>query len=121
DLGVAYLFISHDISVVAHLADRIAVMYRGKIVEEGRAEDVVARPHHPYTEALLSAMPAVEGPSLERIRLALEPPRSLTTTGCVFAGRCDRRIGDICEQEAPPVRRPSSSHAFTCHHETLSK
>jgi peptide/nickel transport system ATP-binding protein len=121
DLGVAYLFISHDISVVAHLADRIAVMYRGKIVEEGRAEDVVARPHHPYTEALLSVVPAVEGPSHERIRLALEPRRSLTTTGCVFAGRCHRRIGDICEQEAPPVRRPSPSHAFTCHHETLSK
>jgi peptide/nickel transport system ATP-binding protein len=121
DLGVAYLFISHDISVAAHLADRIAVMYRGKIVEEGRTEDVTERPHHPYTEALLSAVPVVEGPPHERIRLALEPRRSPTTGGCVFAGRCHRRIGDICEQEAPPVRQPSPSHAFACHHETLSK
>jgi peptide/nickel transport system ATP-binding protein len=121
DLGVAYLFISHDISVVAHLADRIAVMYRGKIVEEGRTEDVTDRPHHPYTEALLSAVPVVEGQPRERIRLALEPRRSQNAEGCVFAGRCHRRLGDICEQQAPPVHRPSASHAFACHHETLSK
>ena len=121
DLSVAYLFISHDISVVAHLADRIAVMYRGKIVEVGRTKDVTERPHHPYTEALLSAVPAVEGPPHERIRLALEPRRSQNTAGCVFAGRCHRRLGDICEQQAPPVHRPSASRAFACHHETLSK
>jgi peptide/nickel transport system ATP-binding protein len=121
DLGVAYLFISHDISVVAHLADRIMVMYRGKIVEEGRTQDVTERPHHPYTEALLSAVPVVEGPLRERIRLALEPRRSETATGCVFAGRCHRRLGDVCEQVAPPVRRPSPSRAFACHHETLSE
>jgi peptide/nickel transport system ATP-binding protein len=119
DLGVAYLFISHDISVVAHLADRIAVMYRGRIVEEGRAEEVTVAPRHPYTEALLSAVPAVEGPQRERIRLALEPRRSGEAGGCVFAGRCHRQPGDICEREPPPVRRPSPTHSFACHLEAL--
>jgi peptide/nickel transport system ATP-binding protein len=121
DLGVAYLFISHDISVVAHLADRIAVMYRGKIVEEGRARDVTERPCHPYTEALLSAVPAVEGPPRQRVRLALEARRSQEASGCVFAARCHRRIGDICDKEAPPTRRPDATRAFACHHEALSK
>src|SRR5262249_34078581 len=97
DLGVAYLFISHDISIVTHLADRIAVMYRGKIVEEGRAQDVTERPHHPYTEALLSAVPVVDGPPRRRIRLSLEARRSEDGRGCVFAGRCHRRIGDLCD------------------------
>jgi peptide/nickel transport system ATP-binding protein len=120
DLGVAYLFISHDISVVAHLADRILVMYRGKIVEEGLTQDVTERPYHPYTEALLSAVPVVEGPPNERIRLGPEPHGNATVVGCVFAARCHRCLGDICKQEAPPVRRPSPSHAFACHHEILS-
>jgi peptide/nickel transport system ATP-binding protein len=126
DLGVAYLFISHDISVVAHLADRIAVMYRGRIVEEGRAEEVSRHPLHPYTEALLSAVPSVEGPPRQRIVLAAEPrhtqgttePRhSQDATGCVFAGRCHRRVGDVCDHVAPPVRRASATHTFACHHE----
>ena len=117
DLGVAYLFISHDISVVAHLADRIAVMYRGRIVEQGRAEEVSRRPLHPYTEALLSAVPSADGPPRERIRLASEPLRSQDATGCVFAGRCHRRVGDICDHDAPPVRRASPTHTFACHHE----
>jgi len=121
DLGVAYLFISHDISVVAHLADRIAVMYRGKIVEEGRAQDVTERPHHPYTEALLSAVPVVDGAPPRRIRLSLEARRSADGRGCVFAGRCHRRIGEKCDTEAPPLRRPDATRAFACHHEVLSK
>ena len=122
DLGVAYLFISHDISVVAHLADRIAVMYRGRIVEEGLANEVSQQPLHPYTEALLSAVPSVEGPPRQRIRLAAEPRSSqVVATGCVFAGRCHRRVGDICDREAPPVRRASPTHSSACHHEVLSK
>jgi peptide/nickel transport system ATP-binding protein len=119
DLGVAYLFISHDISVVAHLSDRIAVMYRGRIVEEGRALDVTERPCHPYTEALLSAVPTVEGPARQRLGLALEPRRSQEGAGCVFAGRCHRQLGDICEREPPPVRRASPTHRFACHLEAL--
>ena len=121
ELGVAYLFISHDISVVAHLADRIAVMYRGRIVEEGLAGDVIARPCHPYTEALLSAVPTVDGPPRERVHLALEPRHGRGATGCVFAGRCHRQLGDLCEREAPPTRQAGASHTFACHHEALSK
>jgi peptide/nickel transport system ATP-binding protein len=117
DLSVAYLFISHDISVVAHLADRIAVMYRGRIVEEGPADDVTRQPLHPYTQALLSAVPTLETTASARIRLALEPRRGADSKGCVFAGRCHRRVGDICDREEPPVRRASPTHKAACHRE----
>jgi len=115
DLSVAYLFISHDISVVAHLADRIAVMYRGRIVEEGPANDVTREPLHPYTQALLSAVPTLEATPSARIRLALEPRRGLDNKGCVFAGRCHRRVGDICDREEPPMRQVSPAHRAACH------
>jgi peptide/nickel transport system ATP-binding protein len=115
DLSVAYLFISHDISVVAHLADRIAVMYRGRIVEEGPATEVTREPLHPYTQALLSAVPTLEATPSARIRLALEPRRGVDSKGCVFAGRCHRRVGDICDREEPPVRQVSPVHRAACH------
>ena len=117
DLSVAYLFISHDISVVAHLADRIAVMYRGRIVEEGPADDVTHQPLHPYTQALLSAVPTLEATAVARVRLALEPRRGVDSKGCVFAGRCHRRVGDICDREEPPVRQVSPTHRAACHRE----
>jgi peptide/nickel transport system ATP-binding protein len=117
DLGVAYLFISHDISVVAHLADRIAVMYRGRIVEEGPASEVIRQPLHPYTQALLSAVPSLEASAGARIRLALEPPRAVDSKGCVFAGRCYCRVGAICDREEPPVRQVSPAHRAACHRE----
>ena len=116
-LGVAYLFVSHDISVVGHLADRIAVMYRGRIVETGPARDVTRRPLHPYTQALLSAVPTVEGAPPARIRLASPPRHSMAETGCVFAGRCHRRVGDICDRQEPPVREASPAHRVACHHQ----
>jgi peptide/nickel transport system ATP-binding protein len=116
-MDVAYLFISHDLAVVAHLADRIAVMYRGRLVEVGTADEVLRPPFHPYTEALLSAVPTVEGPAASRIRLPLEQRRSVADVGCCFAGRCPRRIGEICDRESPPVRRPSATHTIACHHE----
>ena len=116
-LGVAYLFISHDISVVAHLADRIAVIYRGRIVEEGPAREVTRQPLHPYTEALLSALPALEGAPGARIRPASRPRGSVDASGCVFAGRCHRRVGDICDRVEPPVRQTSPTHRASCHHE----
>ena len=114
-LGVAYLFISHDISVVAHLADRIAVMYRGRIVEVGTAAEVMTPPMHPYTEALLSAVPSIDGHEANRIRLPLEPRRSIATGGCVFAGRCPRRIGEICDIKSPPQVTRSGTHRISCH------
>jgi peptide/nickel transport system ATP-binding protein len=114
-LHVAYLLISHDISVVAHLADRIAVMYRGRIVEIGTRDDVMGPPHHPYTDALLSAVPSVTRTDHDRIRLPMESRNNTSLTGCVFAGRCPRRIGPICDTVAPPVRSPRPGHLMTCH------
>ncbi len=117
ELGVAYLFISHDIGVVAHIADRIAVMYRGAIVEEGCAGEVLAPPYHPYTEALLSAVPVVgaEGRAESRIRLKGDVQSGQGTTGCRFAHRCPRHMGEICDTVAPPVREFGASHRIACH------
>ena len=114
-LGVAYLFVSHDISVVAHLADRIAVMYRGRLVEVGTTAEVLAPPSHPYTRALLSAVPSVDGAREARIRLPLEARRGVDAEGCVFAGRCPWRIAGTCEGTTPPVVSPSATHALACH------
>jgi oligopeptide/dipeptide ABC transporter ATP-binding protein len=117
-LGLAYLFIAHDLSVVRHISDRIAVMYLGRIVEEGPAEDVYLRPRHPYTEALLSAIPVpdVHRPAgLERIVLAgevanpLEPP-----TGCSFHPRCPYAM-DICSSVEPQPFVTSTGTTVRCH------
>src|SRR4029453_10995510 len=92
--GVGYLFISHDLGVVRYISDRIGVLYLGHLLELGDAEAVFNAPHHPYTEALLSAVPTIEGPERPRIRLegeipsAAEPP-----SGCVFPTRSPRKIG----------------------------
>ena len=114
-LGVAYLFISHDISVIAHLADRVVVMYGGTLVEEGPLDRVLRPPYHPYTEALLSAVPlvGVRERSMKRIRLpaeAIEPGK-----GCRFAPRCPRRVGKACDEISPPVQEPIPGHRIACH------
>ncbi len=114
-LGVAFVFISHDIAVVAHLADRIAVMYRGRIVEIGPAAEVLAPPFHPYTEALLSAVPRIDQPQAGRIPLRGEVTRSDESAGCVFAARCPRSLGALCDSTPPPARDISVSHRITCH------
>ncbi|HZT50003.1 MAG TPA: ABC transporter ATP-binding protein [Hyphomicrobiaceae bacterium] len=114
-LDVAYLLISHDISVVAHLADRIAVMYGGRIVETGARDSVLAPPYHPYTEALLSAVPTVARSEHERIRLPLDARPRGRTAGCNFAGRCPRRIGTICDTVEPPLRALGPGHVIACH------
>jgi peptide/nickel transport system ATP-binding protein len=113
---VAYLFISHDLGVVRYLADRIAVLYLGRLMELGPAEVVFDGPHHPYTEALLSAVPTIDGNGRERIRLegeipsAAEPP-----SGCVFHTRCHRKVGEICELEEPPLVEVEDGHLMRCH------
>jgi peptide/nickel transport system ATP-binding protein len=117
-LQLAYLFISHDLSAVAHIADRIAVMYAGAICEEGPADAVLARPNHPYTEALLSAVPTVSDASTadRRIRLRDRIARIPDpAAGCRFHDRCPRKIGPICEQQVPPVIEPSEGHWISCH------
>ena len=117
ELGLAYLFISHDIGVIAHLADRIAVMYRGAIVELGQAREVLAPAYHPYTEALLSAVPLVgaSGRGQRRVQLAGDASAVPNGAGCRFAPRCPRRIGSVCDTVAPPLRQPAPGHHIACH------
>jgi peptide/nickel transport system ATP-binding protein len=117
-LGVAYLFISHDLSVISHIADRICVMYRGAIVEEGPTEQVLAPPHHPYTEALLAAVPVVGATSRRHVvpRAANDgAPAQVPGAGCRFSSRCQHRIGVICDTIAPPVRQGVDGHRVLCH------
>ena len=111
------LFISHDLSAVRYLADRIVVMYLGRIMERGTTEEVFSPPYHPYTEALLSAVPIAD-PEIEKRHIVLEgnlpstldPPR-----GCPFASRCPRKLGDICDDEPPPMIQVSGRHVIACH------
>ncbi len=112
--NVAYLFISHDLNVVRYLADRVAVMYLGKLMEVGPARRVFGGPHHPYTEALLSAAPDLE----EDIRIRLEgeiPSASEPPPGCVFQTRCPRKIGEVCETTEPNLVETEAGYSIRCH------
>jgi peptide/nickel transport system ATP-binding protein len=114
--GVTYLFISHDLGVVRYLSDRIAVLYLGRLMELGPAEAVFEPPHHPYTEALLSAVPTIEGETRTRIKLEGEIPSAANPpSGCVFHTRCPRKWGTICEQEEPPLKEVAPGHFMRCH------
>jgi peptide/nickel transport system ATP-binding protein len=114
--GVAYLFISHDLSVVRYLADRVAVMYLGRLMEVGTGERVFGGPHHPYTEALLSAAPSVEGETRVRIRLTGEiPSPSNPPSGCVFHTRCHRFIPGTCDVTEPPLVEAEPGYQLRCH------
>ncbi len=114
---VAYLFISHDLAVVRYLSDRIAVLYLGRLMELGPAEKVFSSPHHPYTEALLSAVPSIDAVDRERIRLDGEIPSAANPpSGCVFHTRCPRYIGEICETTEPDLIEAEPGHAIRCHH-----
>ncbi len=116
DKGVTYLFISHDLGVVRYLSDRIAVLYLGRLMEVGAAETVFNAPHHPYTEALLSAVPTVEGEERPRIRLEGEIPSAADPpSGCVFHTRCPRYLGAICEEQEPPLAEVERGHFMRCH------
>jgi peptide/nickel transport system ATP-binding protein len=114
--GVTYLFISHDLGVVRYLSDRIAVLYLGRLMELGNAETVFGAPHHPYTEALLSAIPTIEG--VERPRIKLEgdiPSAADPPPGCVFHTRCPRKLGAVCETAEPPLAEAEPGHLMRCH------
>ena len=115
--GAAYLFISHDLAAVGYLADAIAVMYLGQLVETGAASDIFQPPFHPYTEALFSAIPVAD-PARQSQRILLRdglPSARDLPGGCRFHTRCPRKIGAICEDEAPPWRMANASHAIRCH------
>jgi peptide/nickel transport system ATP-binding protein len=116
ELGVAYLFITHNFAVVEYLAHDVAVMYLGRIVEQGRAEEVLRSPRHPYTQALLSAVPAprLDGHT-EIIRLSGETPSPANPPdGCHFHPRCPHAT-DICRQRYPSVSDISGTHTVSCH------
>jgi peptide/nickel transport system ATP-binding protein len=112
----SYLLISHDLGVVRYLADRIAVMYLGRIMEVGESEQVFGGPNHPYTEALLSAVPNVDGEDRARIILEGEIPSPANPpTGCVFNTRCHRVIRGLCEVTEPPLVEVEPGHQMSCH------
>ncbi|HEU5373709.1 MAG TPA: dipeptide ABC transporter ATP-binding protein [Gaiellaceae bacterium] len=117
--GLTYLFIAHDLSVVRHVSDRIAVMYLGKIVEVARSEELYEQPIHPYTEALLSAVPIPEvgtHQGQERIVLQGDVPSPIEPpAGCRFHARC-RYATEICQKEEPPLKTYRAGHAAACHH-----
>jgi peptide/nickel transport system ATP-binding protein len=116
-LGLTYLFIAHNLAVVRYVADRIAVMYLGQIVDEGPAEAVFRAPHHPYTEALLSAMPSFD-PNERRERIRLRgtlPSPSSPPSGCRFHTRCHRMLGDVCVNQEPPWRESGDGNRYRCH------
>ena len=112
----SYIVISHDLGVVRYLSDRIAVLYLGRLMELGPAAEVFAGPHHPYTEALLSAVPSVDGDPPDRIRLTGELPSAINLpSGCVFHTRCPRAIKGTCEASEPPLVEVADGHMMRCH------
>jgi len=113
---VAYVFISHDLGVVRYISDRIAVLYLGRLQELGPADVVFDGPHHPYTEALLSAVPTIDGGGRDRIRLEGDIPSAASPpSGCVFHTRCPRKLGAICEEQEPPLVEVEDGHLMRCH------
>jgi len=116
--GSSLLFISHNLAVVGYLADEIAVIYLGKLMEVSPAGELFEPPYHPYTEALLAAIPSIESPAeMEQIRLEGEIPSPVEVPGgCPFHTRCPRFLGDICVNETPPWRVvPETGKKYLCH------
>lgn len=114
--GLTFLFISHDLSVVKHMADRVGVMYLGRIVEEAGKKEFYASPRHPYSQALLSAVPVMK-PGLKKERIILKgdvPSPSNPPPGCTFHTRCPR-AADICRAEEPVLKKVGPDHFASCH------
>jgi oligopeptide/dipeptide ABC transporter ATP-binding protein len=118
ELGLTYLFISHDIAVIGYVSDRVAVMYLGEIVESGPTRAVLAHPHHPYTRALLSAVPRVDhaGPQPDRVRLTGDLPSPMNPpSGCRFHTRCAFAT-ELCRSTPPEQRELGEGRMVACHH-----
>ena len=117
-LGLTYLFIAHDISMVAHISDRIAVMYLGALVELASSDTIMHKPMHPYTQALLSAVPFADpdaSRNRDRIKLTGDVPSPMSAqVGCKFASRCPH-CTERCKTEAPAIREIEPGHFVSCH------
>jgi len=115
ELGLTYLFISHDLAVVAHVSDRVAVMYLGQVVELGPARKLLREPAHPYAQALLAAVPRLDASAADRPRLGGEVPSPLAPpAGCRFHPRCPRAM-EVCRQVAPTPVDIAPDHVVSCH------
>jgi oligopeptide/dipeptide ABC transporter ATP-binding protein len=117
EFDLTYLFIAHDLSVVHYVSDRVAIMYLGKIVEEGPTDEIFANPAHPYTQALMAAVPVVDK-AARRERIILEgtvPSPINPPSGCRFHTRCFAKIGAICEEEEPIFAAVGKGHRAACH------
>jgi peptide/nickel transport system ATP-binding protein len=118
EFNLTYIFISHDLSVVRHIASRVGVMYLGNLVELANKEDIYMEPLHPYTKALLSAVPMIRKKDMsKRERIVLEgdlPSPSNPPAGCVFHTRCPAKM-DICREIIPTFKDSGSSHFVACH------
>ncbi|MGF6177976.1 dipeptide ABC transporter ATP-binding protein [Ensifer sp. 4252] len=115
--GTSLLFISHDLGVVRYIADSVLVMYLGRICEQGPVDAIFGGPNHPYTAALISAVP-VPDPDDRREQIRLDgvvPSAANRPSGCPFHTRCPLKIGAICEEQTPPVREPRPGHLIECH------
>jgi len=118
ELGLSYLFVAHDLSVVQHISDRVLVMYLGKVMEEAKTSELFLSPRHPYTKALLSAVP-IPDPQLERKRerILLQgdlPSPMNPPSGCVFHTRC-WKVQDKCRVEVPQIIQIAPNHSLACH------
>ncbi len=122
-LGMAYLFISHDLSTVASFADRIVVLCAGQVVEQGPTRDVLSPPYHPYTRLLLSSVPELRRGWLEdvmttrEVRSGINRGVEITDLGCPFFNRCPLAIDGLCDKERPPVREHVPGTKISCHRE----
>ena len=116
EFGLSYLFISHDLSVIRHVSNKLAVMYLGKIVEKGSVDDIFDSPKHPYTEALMSASPVPEpSRNINRIKLQGEIPSAMDIpSGCAFHNRCPKRVAK-CETVEPELIELDNGRLVSCH------
>lgn len=120
EFGLSVVYISHDLSLLRHMCDRLAIMYMGKIVEQGPIEEIITEPKHPYTRALIDAVP-VPDPTAGRTRVELQGEVGDAIhipTGCRFKNRCEKYIGDVCDTVVPPLERKSDiedGREVACH------
>jgi len=116
DLGLALLLVSHNLAVVSHISDRVLVMFRGQVVEQGPTRSILDDPKHPYTQSLISAIPASNGPGPLPEAQPEEPTTTEEVDGCAYAARCPHRLPE-CERVAPELRelQTNEQRAVTCH------